>query len=398
MPGSELQNHYGRCQILADYSESSGSLCRTFLSPAHRQAAGVIADWMRQAGLTVEQDDWGNVFGRSRADGPSIIIGSHYDTVPNAGAFDGVLGIVAGLAAIELIGPQVLARLPFALEVAAFSEEEGIRFPATFLGSRAAWGLISPEDFSLQDADGLTLGELMAKPNPPARYRQKDILAYLEPHIEQGPVLENSGVPLAAVTAVAGQMRFRMSLEGVSGHAGTCPMPLRKDALAGLADWMLFAESFARKTPDLVATVGTVEIPGAAPNVIPGLVNWTLDLRHPEETTLNSAREFLLQQARQISRQRGLRFTFTQTTDQPPVQLNASLCEKISAILPPNTPKMISGAGHDAVIFAPRVPTALLFVRCRGGLSHHPDEHVSLEDFIRLVETLRDFILAEKII
>jgi len=395
-----LERTFSRFTELAACSESTGNLCRTFGTPAHGRAAVLLSQWMEEAGLTVSTDGWGNVFGRTRVDCErAVVLGSHYDTVKNAGMFDGALGILAGLAALEILGPEFPEKIPFAVEVAAFAEEEGVRFPATYLGSRAAWGLILPEDLGLVDSDGVSLGVLIEPPwhQPAPRYTTENTLAYIEAHIEQGPVLENGGRAIGVVSAIAGQKRFLLSFTGKSGHAGTCPMTLRRDALAGAAAWITVLEALAREIPDLVATVGCLEIPQSATNVIPGLVKLSLDLRHPDAAILGAAEREIMEQASAIAAARGLVFGVEITTDQPPVPLDARLRQKLASVIPGGTvPELVSGAGHDAVIFAPRVPTALLFCRCREGLSHHPDEFVSFEDFSILVETLRRLLWEEQ--
>jgi allantoate deiminase len=396
LPPLRATDTYDRFTALAQCSETPGSLTRTLATPAHRKAAAMLERWLHEAGLHVTRDGWGNVFGRTReAPGPLVVFGSHYDTVRNAGAFDGTLGILAALAAVETLGPDAWPELPFGIEVAAFAEEEGVRFPATFLGSRAAWGLITEADLQLRDADGTSLAELIDPlwHQPPSRYEHDQVLAYIEAHIEQGPVLESLRQPLATVSAIAGQKRFQLSFTGEAAHAGTCPMSLRRDALTGAAVWIHEVESRARQTPDLVATVGCVHIPDAAPNVVPARVELTLDLRHPDSTTLEDAENLLLAAASGIAQDRHLTLDFTRTTNQPPLGLDPALRSKLTTVMTEkNPPVLVSGAGHDAAVFAPRVPSALLFVRCRGGRSHHPEEHVSAEDFDLVVQTLAQFL------
>jgi len=392
-----IHRGYERLFALARCSETPQTLTRTFASDAMRGAADLLGGWMSEAGLQVERDDWLNLFGRTTGEKRRVLVlGSHYDTVRHAGIFDGSLGILASLCAVECIGSERIASWPFDIEVAAFSEEEGVRFATTYLGSRAAWGEITAEDLEQCDAAGIPLRDIIpaTSQKPIARYDADSVLAFVESHIEQGPVLETSGHPLGVVTAVAGQNRVRVSIEGVSGHAGTCPMHLRRDALAGAAQWVCMVERLAAGEPGLVATVGCLDIPDAASNVIPGLVRLSLDVRHEEDSIRRSAIRMMHESLKSISKERELEFIWEEVLEQNAQPLDAYLQEAlVKAVSSKNCPRLVSGAGHDAVVFAPKVPAGMLFVRCRGGVSHHADEFTSKEDFAELVHTLIRFLV-----
>lgn len=389
-----IDRAWRRLAELARISESPEGITRTFGSAAWDEAGMVLAQWMREAGLHVERDGWGNLFGCSRQGcGEVVVMGSHFDTVRRGGAFDGALGILAALAAVELLGRERLDALPFGIEVAAFSEEEGVRFPATYLGSRAALGLITKQDLESRDAEGVCLGSLIAPEHqsPKNRYGGGRAKRYLEVHIEQGPVLERQGAALGVVSAIAGQCRIRAALTGRAGHAGTCPMDLRKDALAGAAEAVLAAEALARGTDGLVATVGCLEVDHAAPNVIPGRVEWSLDVRHAVLERLEQAERQLTGGVREIACRRGLELAWERVFFSAPVPAAAEVVAELRAAVDAiqgNSPVLVSGAGHDAAVFGSLVPMGMIFVRCKGGVSHNPAESVAEEDFGFAVEAL----------
>ena len=314
-----------------------------------------------------------------------------------AGAFDGILGVALALECAEIV--QEL-KLPLPIEIIAFSEEEGVRFGVPFIGSRAAAGRFDSALLKLKDADGVTLeAAIRAFGLDPAEIDKaaigKDALGFLEVHIEQGPALEAEDLRVAAVTAIVGQTRHTLTWTGHANHAGTTPMHLRRDALAGAAEWMLAVESIAQRTEGLVATVGHVDVEPNAANVIAGAVRVSLDVRHANDTERKTAVETLLAQAEAIAARRGLILQCTRQMDQPAVpmdeRLTAFLAEAIDAAgLPVN--RMPSGAGHDAMVMAARVPTAMLFLRSPGGISHHPDETVLEEDVTAALDVCRKFL------
>lgn len=376
------------CRALAQLTEEPGFTTRRFLSAPMREVHAELGQRMRRCGLTVSVDAAGNLRGSRRAtnaDAPALLIGSHLDTVPRAGAFDGILGVALGVKLMELLGDRPV---PFAVEVIGFSEEEGVRFGLPFIGSRALIGDLDESALEKKDADGVSVRdairgfgadpEQLAAAAAPAR-----ALGYLEFHIEQGPVLEALGSPLGVVQSIAGQSRLEVSFEGRAGHAGTTPMHLRQDALAGAAKWIGAVEREALETRDLVATVGRVEAQPGAPNVIAGLAKATLDVRHPDDAVRRAAVERLLSGAHAIALRRGLEVTSEVRLDQPAVAMDDSFTQALADAVERSgsaAHRMHSGAGHDAMVIAKRMPAAMLFLRSPGGISHHPEESVLPED------------------
>ena len=381
-----------RCRELARITDVPGETTRLFLSPATRQAHTLLTGWFEHAGLSVRTDAIGNL--RALLPGQAIgssrlLIGSHIDTVPNAGAFDGTLGVLLGLALIEELHATG-ATLPYTIELVAFSEEEGVRFAKPFLGSLALIGQLEADALSRTDDAGISLAQAVRSfgldlaPLPSA-LADPSTAAYLEFHIEQGPVLEDEDRSLGVVEAIAGQTRVVLSFTGQANHAGTTPMgPLRRDALAAAAGLVSEVERYALNTPALVATVGKLEtLPGAA-NVIPGIVIATLDVRHAQDSIRHAAVEHLLAFATQTGASRSVEVTHSVTLDQPAVPMDPRLTNLLEDAVTHTTgspaARMISGAGHDAMIIARRLPSAMLFLRSPGGLSHHPMEAVLAGD------------------
>ena len=372
-----------RCRYLAQFTEEPGQIKRTFLSPAMRDCMHAVQGWMEGAGMTVVTDNAGNLRGRylSASAAPRLLIGSHLDTVPNSGAFDGVLGVMMGLALVE-------QKPPYPIELIAFSEEEGVRYKLPFIGSKALVGRLDSALLSTQDSDGLTLGQALTSFGlDPARIADcalDDYVAgFLEFHIEQGIVLESDNKSLGVVSAIAGQTRAELTFTGRASHAGTTPMRLRSDAIAGAAEWVSEVERVALSTAGLVATVGDLRTHPGAGNVVAGQLRASLDVRHAEDTVRHQAVDHLLAQAKAIAARRGLTVASKLQMDQPAVAMDAGLCAlAINAIratgLEPLS--MVSGAGHDAMILAERVPTTMIFLRSPSGISHHPDESVRAED------------------
>ena len=382
-----------RCDAAAAFSEEPGQITRTFCSPAMGELHSALRAWMETAGMTCRVDAAGNLFGRIesplRPNAPALLIGSHLDSVPNAGKYDGVLGVMLGLALIEMVERSGLGlQLPFALEVVGFSEEEGVRYGVPFIGSRAIVGDCA-ELLEKKDAAGVSVADALRQFDcdpaqisscelPPEKY-----FAYLEPHIEQGPVLESENLPLSIVTAIAGQTRAAVRFVGSAGHAGTVPMELRKDALCAAAEWIIEVEKTAKQTPGLVATVGTIEVSPGAGNVIPGEARLRLDIRHTDDAVRRGAVEHLIRFGEALEKLRKLEFHFAKAHEHSAVAMDASLSAmlKTGISISGNRPlELPSGAGHDAAVMARRWPTAMLFIRCRGGVSHHPDEAVTLDD------------------
>jgi allantoate deiminase len=331
------------------------------------------------------------VYPGSEKGAPRLLIGSHLDTVPNAGAFDGILGVVLGVSLVESLGGK---RLPFAIEIVGFSEEEGVRFGVPFIGSRALVGRLGGDLLDRRDVNGVSVREAIEKfglrvAELPHAVLAEDTLGYLEFHIEQGPALEHAKKPLAAVEAIAAQLRIELIFTGHANHAGTTPMHLRRDALAGAAEWITTVERFAAAENELVATVGQIEAKPGAANVIPGSVRLTLDVRSGSfEHCVESARQ-LMKNAQEIAARRGLSVSSTELLRQREVRMDPFLTgqlEKAMQAAGCEPYRRVSGAGHDAMILAEKVPAAMLFVRSPGGVSHDPAETVLTEDVAYAVE------------
>ncbi|MEF2278482.1 allantoate amidohydrolase [Deinococcus sp. YIM 134068] len=371
------------CLEIAACTEVPGQITRTFLCAPTHDAHARLDRWAASLGLRTREDAAGNWRATRRSDRPgarTLVIGSHLDTVPNAGPYDGVLGVVLGVALMEALRD---VSLPYHVEVVGFSEEEGVRFGVPFIGSRALLGTAEAL-LGVTDARGRTVAQAITDygldVNTLAEARlADDVLGYLELHIEQGPVLEAEGRPLGLVEAIAGQSRLDLTFTGRANHAGTTPMRLRRDALAGASAFVLATETLARKTPRLVATVGSLTpLPGAV-NVIPGEVRLTLDIRHASNEVRREALERILAEGRRIAEERGLSFTHALRLEEAATPMNPALMTLLGkAMLAEGhdaTP-MVSGAGHDAMLVGQVWPAAMLFLRSPGGISHHPDESV----------------------
>jgi len=392
-----------RCDALAGFSEEPGRLTRRFASAALREANAAVAGWMRAAGMAVRQDEVGNLIGRyeaAQAGARTLLLGSHLDSVVDAGRYDGPLGVLVALVCVQRLF-DTGRRLPFALELYGFADEEGVRFHTAYLGSQAVAGTLDPATLHLTDADGITVAQAIrtvgGDPGGIAQSRRRgdDLLGYVEVHIEQGPVLESRGLPIGVVSAIAGQSRFAISFAGVAGHAGTVPMDLRQDALCAAAEFVLAAEGLARDTPGLVATVGQIAARPGASNVIPGLVTLSLDVRHQDDALREAALGRLRQRAEQIAGTR--RVTMEWQTVQASRALRcdpalAGLLARAVESLGYAAISLPSGAGHDGVALSALTPIAMLFVRCKGGISHNPAESVTTEDVSVAIDVLGRFL------
>jgi allantoate deiminase len=384
-----------RCQKLAGFSEETGCTTRTFLSPPMRDCHREIAGWLEPLGTQVKIDAAGNLRGlypAATSGARLLLIGSHLDTVPNAGAYDGILGVVLAVSLLEALGGRKLA---FEIEVVGFSEEEGVRFGTPYIGSRALVGKLDEELLEHKDANGIcvrrAIEEFGLKPAeiPDARVSD-NTFGCLEFHIEQGPVLEQLGRPLGVVEAIAGQSRLEIRFIGHANHAGTTPMSLRHDAIAAAAEWITTVEGEATGTSGLVATVGRIQVNPGATNVIAGETRLSLDVRHRLDDVRTRAVETLLRKAEQIAERRGMIVRWSTQLDQKAVAMNPFLvCQAGEAIqsvgCEPFT--MVSGAGHDAMILAEKVPAAMIFLRTPGGISHSPAEKVEIEDVAKAIES-----------
>jgi allantoate deiminase len=388
------------CRRIAAMSEEPGRTTRRFLTPPVREVHALLRSRMEALGMVLRVDAAGNLRGLwnpANATGKRLILGSHIDTVPNAGAFDGVLGVTFAIEWVELA--QEL-HLPLPIEIIAFSEEEGVRFGVPFIGSRAVAGRFHPALLALKDADGITVEEAIhAFGLDPAEISTAaldgEALGFVEMHIEQGPVLEAEDLSVAAVGAIAGQTRMTLEFTGQTNHAGTTPMHLRRDALAGAAEWIGVVEAYAQRTNGLVATTGKVEVAPNAGNVIPGLARVSLDVRHTNDGARKAAVAELLERASSVTDRRGLGLEITPQLDQPAVPMDERLTDLLTEAMEATglpAKLMPSGAGHDAMVMAARLPTAMLFVRSPGGISHHPSESVREEDIESALHVGREFL------
>ncbi len=388
------------CRLIASMSEEPGRITRRFLTPPVSQVYARLRSQMLEVGMTVSVDSAGNLRGlwQPKGAGPRrMVLGSHIDTVPDAGAYDGVLGVVM---AIELARQAVANSLPLAIEIIAFSEEEGVRFGVPFLGSRAVAGRFDPALLALRDAEGVSLNQAILDfgldpGGLPQAQIGEDTIGFLEIHIEQGPVLEAENLSLGVVTGIVGQTRCELQFLGHANHAGTTPMTLRHDALAAAAEWICAVEEIARRPvlnppllgdhaeAALVATVGKVATHPNAANVIPGAVHVSLDVRAAHDAVREEAVAELLEKASSIAMRRGIECESKRLMDQPAVpmdeQLTAVLAECVEAAGLP-VRRMPSGAGHDAMVLGTRLPAAMLFLQSPGGVSHHPNESVRPHD------------------
>jgi allantoate deiminase len=389
-----------RCRHLAKHTEESGWITRRFLSEPMHCVHADLRVWMEQAGMNVQVDAAGNLRGHysgTTADAPKLIVGSHLDTVPHAGAFDGILGVVLGVEVVRSLGGR---RLGFGIEVVGFSEEEGVRFGSPFIGSRALTGSLDDALLAKRDAGGVSVADaIRAFGLNPAAIGEARVtgatIGYLEFHIEQGPVLANLNLPLGVVTSIAGQSRLEVKFEGKANHAGTTPMHLRRDALAGAAEWIGLVECEAAAVPSLVATVGKIDAQPGAGNVIAGSVRTSLDVRHTDDKLRAEAVKHLLDSAQQIASRRGLVASSELRLDQAAVGMDARLIEMLGCAVQAGgytDHRLHSGAGHDAMVMAERMPAAMLFLRSPGGISHHPDEAVLESDVAAALATGLNFI------
>ncbi len=392
-----------RLEALAAFTDEPGRLTRLYLSPAHKQAAIAVRSWMEQAGMTAGIDAAGNVVGRYEAIGqglPRLLLGSHIDTVRNAGKYDGNLGVLAAIACVQALHDAGV-RLGYAIEVFAFGNEEGVRFPTILTGSRAVAGTLDPSTLETVDADGISLRQALidfgCDPGtlPAAARPREDLLGYVELHIEQGPVLDAEGLPVGIVTAINGACRHRVRVAGEAGHAGTVPMALRHDALAAAAEMVLAVERVGRSRDGLVATVGRFDIMPGSGNVIPSEARFTIDLRAPRDDLRDLAVAELLDALRAIAARRGVELDIGRTYEAAAAACSAGLIEALEAaveragVRPFRLP---SGAGHDGLAMAALCPIAMLFMRCKGGISHNPEEAIAVEDVDLALHVLLDFL------
>jgi len=406
VPSAPAEQFVARCRELAGVSEEPGRLTRRYGTPAMARCNALVGAWMRDAGMTVRLDVAGNLVGRRPGTDPeagTLLLGSHLDTVRDAGAFDGPLGVMTAIALVQRLRDERV-ELPFAVDVLGFADEEGLRFGTAYLGSRAVAGTFDDRLLDVLDDDGVSVrdalrgfgGDPAAVVHAGAARRGERLLGYVEVHMEQGPVLEDRGVPVGIVTAIAGATRVEVRFRGRAGHAGTVPMALRRDAAPAVAELVLFAEALAREATDgLLATVGRIDVRPGAPNVVAGEGVAFLDVRHPQDAARAAAVGALRERAGQIAAARGLELIWDVRLDNPAVAVDPVLTDRLSAAVTglglPDV-RLASGAGHDAVALSALCSVAMLFVRCAGGLSHHPAESVQAADAGVALDALYDMV------
>jgi allantoate deiminase len=390
-----------RADELGAISQEPGILVRAFGSDAMRRANELVGGWMRGAEMSVREDAVGNLIGRRVGDGERVLVlGSHLDTVRDAGRYDGPLGVLVALATVERLARD-RARLPFAIEVVAFADEEGLRFGTTYLGSSAFTGRFDPALLALVDREGVTLAEAvrafggspeqLAAGHPP-----DDLIGYCEVHIEQGPTLERRGLPVGVVTAITGQSRITAEYLGEAGHAGTTPMEARRDALCAAAELVLAVERLAHEHEGMVATVGRLQPHPDASNVIPGSVTLSIDLRDPDDSVRKRACADLRHVAAQIGERRSVELRWERTEESESISTDPTLSGVLAHAVADarfDVERLPSGAGHDGAELAAIAPVAMLFVRCAGGVSHNPAEAVDLGDVEVAIDVLQRFVV-----
>jgi len=388
MAGAALR---GRIDQLAAISAEAGRITRVFASPEQRRVNDLVLSWMRAAGMAAHEDAIGNVVGRHEGGAPgdrALLIGSHLDTVRDAGRWDGPLGVVTAIAVVDALH-RAGRRLPFPVEVVGFADEEGTRFGATMLGSRALTGRFDPAMLELHDQKDITMADAMrAYGLDPAQIgeavrRPDEFFAYLELHIEQGPVLERLNIPVGCVTAIAGATRLRVTITGQAGHAGTVPMQGRHDALAAAAAAVLAVEGRAVVEDGIVATVGRLEVSPGSVNVIPGRVVFTVDLRAGEDDKRLRMVADISEAIARLCQRRDVKVSIETTHQLAAAPCAPELQRAIAAAIDAEgfpVRLLPSGAGHDAMEIAAIAPIGMIFVRCKGGISHHPDEYASDAD------------------
>jgi allantoate deiminase len=386
-----------RADRLAACTEESGRLTRRFATPALAEAGELVGEWMRAAGMTVRRDAIGNVVGRwepaGGAPAGTVLMGSHLDTVVDAGRYDGMLGVLVALACVERLADDV----PFAVEVYGFADEEGVRYGTAYLGSSVVAGTFDPAALERRDADGIAMADAIASFGgdrgglDAARRDAADLLGYVEVHIEQGPVLEAEDLPVGVVTGIAGQTRAEVAFRGEAGHAGTVPMALRRDALVAAAELVAAADALARATDGLVATVGELAVQPGAGNVIPARATLSLDVRHLDDAVRAAAVDGLRARATEIAAARGVDVEWRPVQETGAVACSPALMAELEAAVDDagvRVARLASGAGHDAAVMSRLCDVAMLFVRCAGGISHNPAEAVTAEDVAVAIDVM----------
>lgn len=392
-----------RLDALSLISEGGVGVTRRFATKEHRQAAEMIQSWMRDAGMEPHVDAAGNVIGRYQAtklDAPTLIIGSHQDTVRQGGKYDGAYGIVAPISCIGALNDEGV-RFPFAIEVIAFCDEEGVRFNTTLLGSRAIAGTFDMDGLENTDANGVTMSNALKEfgTNPteiPNLARDPNsVLGFVEIHIEQGPILEEEDLALGVVTAIAGGTRLSAQITGLAGHAGTVPMDRRRDALTAAAEAILAVESYCSKVPGLVGTVGRISATPGAVNVIPGDAAFTIDIRAGDDDLRRKAVNDIKVEITGLCVRRGVEIEMGTIHESDGCQCAPWLMDQLDAAVTTSghpQKRLMSGAGHDGMAMEHITDIGMLFIRCEGGISHHPAEAISVADADAGAQALLNFI------
>ena len=399
-PGKRI---LGRCDELATISRSGAGVTRLYLTDEHRAAMALVAQWMREAGMEVHTDQAANVIGRypsAQGQDRFLLMGSHIDSVIDAGKYDGPLGVIAAIDCVATLNREG-RRLPFGIEILAFGDEEGTRFGTTLIGSRAVSGALTPQDLAIKDKDGVSVEKAMRvfglDPSalPSAAHKRQDVLAYVEVHIEQGPVLEQADLPVGIVTSISAQIRKIVTLTGQANHAGTVPMRLRHDPFLAGSEMALALEKIAAAIPEAVGTVGKVDVRPGAVNVIPGSVTISLDMRARTDAMLKQLTAEMDREIARIAKARGV-----EVKVEPMLETKAAPCApwvigqwdnavRICGLEPLHLP---SGAGHDGMAMTTLGPIGMLFVRCKAGISHSPLESVEAADVTAAARVLRAFV------
>jgi allantoate deiminase len=398
---TQAQRLMARLDALAAFSDDPPKLTRLCLSESHRRAAAQFIAWAAEAGLSARIDPVGNVRARyegRRPNAPALMIGSHIDTVRDAGRYDGALGALAALSVVESLVAQG-RRLDVAIEIVAFGDEEGVRFPHTLTGSRGLVGVNEPEALMQKDADGVAMRDALkafgGDPDHLGAARAEGVAAFVELHIEQGPVLEAEGRPLGVVSAINGSTRMSAVVTGMAGHAGASPMGLRRDALAAAAEMALAIEARARAEDELVATVGRLDVEPGAVNVIPGRARFSIDVRAPLDEPRRRAVADIAAALQTIARRRDVRLELTPTHEAAGYVCHPGVVAGLEAAVAALgvAPRLLpSGAGHDTMVMGQRWPAGMLFVRCKGGISHNPAESISQDDCALALAALTRFV------
>ncbi|MBU99415.1 MAG: allantoate amidohydrolase [Rhodospirillaceae bacterium] len=391
MMSNNLPSIIEMIETLALISEDKDFLTRRYLTSQHKKVNQLVADWMSVAGMKAWQDPIGNIVGRyeGHENGlPALMLGSHLDTVVNAGKYDGMLGVVTAIHCVASLQRQG-KRLPFAVEVIGFADEEGTRFKSTYLGSKAVAGTFDLDTLDRLDSDGISMKEALntfgldIKNIPQAARSKNEIAAYVELHIEQGPVLEDKNLAAGIVTEIAGATRLSVEIVGKAGHAGTVPLNLRQDALVTASECIVKLEKIAKASANTVVTVGEILIKPGASNVIPGNAQFTVDLRSTENSVRTKVENEIQQALQEICTKRKTKLITTKTHSAESTICSKNVINQLDdAFVKSGHPTYFlpSGAGHDTAAMSDLTETGMIFLRCREGISHNPAESVKMGD------------------